>query len=333
MTIHHNLIRANSCNICKLCGEKGKKIYEALTDHLFNAPGVWNLTQCKNEHCGLVWLDPMPLEEDISIAYQNYYTHQSEVVIKDIGKILSQLVRKTVSITTGLFNEQTAIDTRYLDNNVTGNLLEIGCGAGDYLNKMKNLGWTVQGVEIDPVACQYAQEVNLIKVHQGTVESAAYPDNFFDAIVTYHVIEHVHDFVGMLKECHRIIKPKGKVVIITPNINSWAHHKFKENWRGLEPPRHLYLFSQETIKTAANLADFPTITVKTTPATADRIIRASMDLANAVKSDMNGENKKNPTVFDKVFRNIKALFYQHQEYQLWKKDPTIGEEIVLICQK
>jgi hypothetical protein len=63
------------CPNCYLCGTGGEPLYEGLKDRLFNAPGEWNLKRCPNPECGLLWLDPMPLEEDIGMAYETYFTH------------------------------------------------------------------------------------------------------------------------------------------------------------------------------------------------------------------------------------------------------------------
>src|SRR5208283_2932444 len=68
-------IRSFPCPKCYLCGADGEPLYAGLRDRLFNAPGEWGLKRCPNSECGLVWLDPMPLEEDIGIAYESYFTH------------------------------------------------------------------------------------------------------------------------------------------------------------------------------------------------------------------------------------------------------------------
>src|SRR5437762_123817 len=60
---------------CLLCGTKGELLYDALADFHFGAPGIWGLKKCPNKMCGLAWLDPFPLEEDIALAYRRYYTH------------------------------------------------------------------------------------------------------------------------------------------------------------------------------------------------------------------------------------------------------------------
>lgn len=64
----------------------------------------------------------------------------------------------------------------------------------------------------------------------------------FDVIVMNHVIEHVYDPVATLVECRRLLAPEGKIIIITPNLKSYGHEIYGEDWRALEPPRHLHLF-------------------------------------------------------------------------------------------
>src|SRR5438552_465301 len=68
-------IRSASAPSCCLCGSRGAFVYSSQADRLFGAPGRWNLKQCSNHACRLIWLDPMPLPEDLAKAYTRYYTH------------------------------------------------------------------------------------------------------------------------------------------------------------------------------------------------------------------------------------------------------------------
>ena len=68
-------IRVRACSDCYVCGSVGKMFYHDLRDRIFGTPGEWNVRKCPNPECGLMWLDPMPVKEDIGKAYQNYYTH------------------------------------------------------------------------------------------------------------------------------------------------------------------------------------------------------------------------------------------------------------------
>src|SRR5438477_10042475 len=72
------MIRSAPSPICCLCGGRGEVIHSALPDRLFDAPGVWNLKQCSNSSCRLIWLDPMPLTQDLGKAYTSYYTHATD---------------------------------------------------------------------------------------------------------------------------------------------------------------------------------------------------------------------------------------------------------------
>ena len=71
-----------------------------------------------------------------------------------------------------------------------------------------------------------------------------------------HLIEHVPDPVGLLKECRRVLKPGGRFILGTPNSESFGRLLFKADWRGLEPPRHLYLFCPSSIGMILNMAGF-----------------------------------------------------------------------------
>ena len=75
-------IRTCSRERCFLCGRPGTVVYQRLCDRIFGAPGEWSLKKCPAKDCGLVWLDPMPTEEDILKAYQDYYTHRREGTTK-----------------------------------------------------------------------------------------------------------------------------------------------------------------------------------------------------------------------------------------------------------
>src|SRR5438270_267680 len=68
-------IRTRPFPNCLLCGREGRWAYRDQSDRLFGAPGHWNFRQCANRDCGLIWLDPMPVTDDLAKAYAHYYTH------------------------------------------------------------------------------------------------------------------------------------------------------------------------------------------------------------------------------------------------------------------
>jgi 2-polyprenyl-3-methyl-5-hydroxy-6-metoxy-1,4-benzoquinol methylase len=333
MSENNQPIRTRACPQCYLCGARGHELYSRLTDRLFDAPGVWNLKQCPDAACGLIWLDPMPVEEDIALAYRSYYTHQSAGARKSTAALVDRILWGVLARATGLIKEQRAIWYRYLGDQSPGKLLEIGCGAGDYLARMRTLGWIVEGVETDPAACRHARKMYGLTVHEGTLESRGYPDDYFDAIVINHVIEHVFDPVGLLKECHRIVKSDGQVVVITPNVGSWARQKFQESWRGLEPPRHIHIFSSKPLKMCAGMGGFERVKLTSTPANAEHFISSSLTIKNSDEGCSIDPAVRSRGVVRTIIQKSKHFIYSLYEYYLWKSNPEIGEELVMICHK
>src|SRR5207245_4865170 len=115
-------------------------------------------------------------------------------------------------------------------------VLDIGCGDGYFLRIMRDLGWTVQGLEPDPKAAAFARAYGL-DIIQSPIEHASLPSNAFDVITTSHVIEHVLEPVTFLSVARRALRPDGLLYVFTPNAESWGHAMFGTSWSPLEPPR------------------------------------------------------------------------------------------------
>src|SRR5580692_3381840 len=277
-------IRSASCPHCILCGSVGVFVYRNRQDRLFGASGTWNLKQCVDRECGLIWLDPMPVNEDIGNAYANYYTHATQKTTESIGlrKRIRDLIQRgywanefkyetgvqpSLSRNLGRILYLSPIHRREADATVRclsavagGRLLDVGCGSGEWMLAMRQRGWEVEGCDFDENAVKAAKQ-NGLKVKCGSLEEQNYPDNSFDAVTLNHVIEHVPDPVGILSECVRILKHGGKLVLVTPNSSSLGHRVFKASWRGLEPPRHLHLFSMQSMHRAVAMAGFQSVSV------------------------------------------------------------------------
>lgn len=306
-TAQKDLIGTEAKPLCYLCGSPGKILYRECKDRLFGTPGNWTLKQCPSSECGLVWLDPMPIREEISKAYKNYYTHHEAGAgapkkSKSTFKQFMQAFRLTqangyyalkyrVKNQTSLLGKlaglliylQPAVKAKYdfkamyLQTRPGARLLEIGCGSGDQLAFLQGLGWQVEGLDVDPVAAGVASARGL-KVHVGSLEEQCFPARQFDAIVSSHVIEHVHDPVGLLRECSRILSPGGRLVIITPNTTSWFHKWFGANWLALDSPRHLHLFNSISLRRAAEHSGLSVRVITSTVREADGVYRASRDI-------------------------------------------------------
>jgi SAM-dependent methyltransferase len=205
----------------------------------------------------------MPTEADIAKAYASYQTHEPAVesTLRRLhSSVGDSYVRRRFGYGTdkpwlyplAFFNPAGLAEfgrtVMYLPAPATGaRVLDVGCGNGDFLVRMRQLGWEVEGVEPDAVAAGIAREKG-IKVYGGDLPSARFPAGAFEAVAMSHVVEHVHDPIAVLAECRRILKPDGTLVAITPNADSWGHRTFRDAWYALDPPRHLMLYRAANVR-------------------------------------------------------------------------------------
>jgi len=130
-------------------------------------------------------------------------------------------------------------------NNLDGRIfLDIGCGLGFAMSGL-DPQWVCHGVEYSKYAGSKAAEWG--DIHIGTVESACYRDNYFDAIMLYDVIEHVERPEDLIVEIRRILKPGGKLILGTPNFDSACARRYGEKYRMLHDQGHISLFSSYTM--------------------------------------------------------------------------------------
>lgn len=336
-------IRVQQVKVCPLCGNEGVPVYQGLRDRLFGAPGIWSLMQCPK--CELVWLNPQPVTSDINKLYADYHTHKlidySRKRLASLrkavkAKILQDKFGYLVNAQGGLLPNLSWIgplkeivggSVMYLKASDRGRLLDVGCGNGRVLAQMRELGWEVMGVEPDSEAVRIAKERFGLDVFQGTLEEAKFPDNSFDAITMNHVIEHVPDPIGLLAECRRVLKPGGKLVMVTPNIQSLGRRLFDEYWRGWEVPRHLVLFSPKSaLRVCVERAGLKVRSLWT-PAKGARFIYAASRLIRR-EGKLPGGSPQRPNLQLK----LESLVFWVIEYILCRVG-NFGEEIVVKAVK
>lgn len=313
------------------------------------------MRKCPAPGCGLMWLDPKPTEEDIPLAYRDYFTHAKPA--KDQDRPRRGLYRRAKSfyrearkegylaVRYGYRRDATPawkkcagmllhvsprrranLDARamHLPGDRPGRLLEVGCGSGRSLQAMRDLGWQVEGVDFDPAAVDNARTRGL-DVRLGDLEAQRYPDDRFDAVAMIHLLEHVHDPGGLLRECRRILKPAGRLVAVTPNGESLGHGLFRDRWLGLDPPRHLQIFNERSLQKIAVGVGFRTVEVTTTSHGAKDLFLGSLAIRRTGRHVL---NETPPRAAE-----LRARGFQWMEWALLHFRPRFGEEIVLKAGK
>jgi SAM-dependent methyltransferase len=218
---------------CPLCGSDNRETVLSAKDYLCGVPGLFVIQKCKN--CDMCYLSPAPRPEDLYKIYPDIY-HKGFIDQKPFWiKERLDFIR-TVS--------------------PAGRLLEVGCSAGHFLDKARDAGYDVFGIELDPATGEFARKHYGLKVETGSIMDLKLPQSFFNIIVLFDVFEHLTGPAACLEKLISALAPGGHIVIRVPNFSSYEARVFKENWYPLDLPRHLLHFSPDTLSRMLSDAGF-----------------------------------------------------------------------------
>lgn len=205
------------------------------------SPDTFLAMRCRG--CGLVYLNPRPSLNDLSRIYPPDY-HAFEFSPEHYGfvyKVRRRLeARRVISWCNDLKD-----DARILD---------VGCGDGFHLSLLRDFGkpgWRLEGIDLDDRAVAAATRAGLV-VHKGSVEQLDLP-HAYDLALLIQTVEHVGDPPGVLRAVRALLRPGGRLVIVTDNTHSLDFKLFKgRHWGGYHFPRHWNLFNPHTLRALAS---------------------------------------------------------------------------------
>jgi 2-polyprenyl-3-methyl-5-hydroxy-6-metoxy-1,4-benzoquinol methylase len=219
-----------SCPICE--GSRGTPLH---------IEGSFQMVRCSS--CQFVFLNPRPTVESLHHFYQKYLPEEESSI---------ELWKKMMK---PVFHRAADLLKQYRGN---GRLLDVGAGFGFFLAEMKNRGWEAVGLEISQKALDYARNVLELTIHPGPLENVGFPDNHFDAVTGFYVIEHLSHPMAFFRECYRILKPGGLLMLRYPHttpIKNFLHFFGIKN-RLYDLPAHLSDFSPKVIQQCLEKSGF-----------------------------------------------------------------------------
>ncbi len=234
---------------CDLCGADDAEPLLEEKDRLHHIEGTFTLVRCRQ--CGLMYLNPRPTPEEMVRYYPQEYMPYTPAC--DHPSPLLRLDRRY-----GQVKRRRAVIARA---GKPGRILDVGCAAGLFLDEMRRAGWESYGVEINEQAARYGQERLGLNISVGTLREAAFPDRFFNVVTLWNVLEHLHRPQETLTEIARITRPDGWLIVTIPNPDSIEARLFGPCWLGWDAPRHLYIYTQETLGRALERAGFTPVEV------------------------------------------------------------------------
>ena len=208
---------------------EGHDSREGLEGYLVPGKEWGRHVRCKN--CNLIYMNPM---EKVSKTNE-YYSKAKNTHAPTIRECYLRTAKSQV---------------RLIQKYAGGtNLLDIGCAQGFFLFGASKAGYTTKGIEISQDAAAYAIKEFGLDVEAKPFEELRFPENHFDVVTLWQVLEHAPYPLMMLKEVHRILKPGGLVVASTPNIGGIPAKILRKRWWDI---KRLHL-NQFTTKTLANI--------------------------------------------------------------------------------
>jgi 2-polyprenyl-3-methyl-5-hydroxy-6-metoxy-1,4-benzoquinol methylase len=207
---------------CNLCGADDARPLFRLRDYRLRVDDIdWNAVRCRR--CGLGYLNPRPAPDEIGRYYpERYFSHR--------GEQMERYVRQAAYV------PKSGRD-----------LLDIGTARGDFLAVMRDRGWNVAGIEPDPKA----GNPHAVTIHRTPFpDGCELPDASYDVVTAWAVLEHLYDPGAAFATFARLVRPGGTLIIQVPNLRS-----IYSRWALLEDvPRHLYFFSESTLRAYAHQA-------------------------------------------------------------------------------
>ena len=237
----------NKSGQCTFCGQGGKKIcniekYEAL----------------KCRRCGLIWINPHPLAEDIREIYSAQYFENWYLKYRDERKAYFRKRLKEIEKIIATDSKESVAERK---------LLDVGCGIGLFLEIARERGWDVQGCDTSSFAARYVRDNLNIEVRGKDLAEINFVPQSFDLITMWDVIEHLTHPREYLEKISSLLKDKGRLVIKTPDHPSRLFRLLgmvpSNSARGfLYIPSQIYHFSPAVLSNVLKKVGFKAIKVK-----------------------------------------------------------------------
>lgn len=224
---------AHASRPCPLCiSSEATRVFSG-RDTVYDTPGTWWVIRC--ESCGMMFTDPAVSPADIRRHYPDSYAAHEAAGAQRRRRLRDPWDR--------------------LPPIGQMRLLDVGCGSGGYLTRMRDRGWRVAGVEPSGAAAAAARAAGL-NVVEGVIPGAALSETEFDVTVMLGVIGCLPDPLATLQTLHAMLAPGGRLIVSEHNAASAASERFGPYWQGWDLPRHYNHLTPQSMAALLTRAGF-----------------------------------------------------------------------------
>lgn len=230
--------------VCLVCQKNNWKPLLEGRDFLHNLPGKFTVARCQD--CGFVATNPRPDAEEIRAYYpENYGPYQLNQarIAKHVG------FRRRFPLLYRLVEPNIFVVAKEAESEKELNVLEIGCGAGNFLYelKLRYPHWHLSGTDFSEQSIEHLQEAG-VPAYVSDLTKLRESDRSQDVVYGFMILEHLHFFEKTLAEVRRVLKDDGRLVVAVPNIASWQFRLFGRYAYILHLPAHLYHFTEDSLQ-------------------------------------------------------------------------------------
>lgn len=270
-----DVIEMESVN-CPLCGGGDHEAIVVGSDSSTGAMQTFCVVRCGN--CSLAFTNPRPTEKCIGVFYpadyRPYDRKKADRLLKEAAAVsvvrepFPNNVPAAEDRTLGARIAQWVLDRRarrrlwWIPLRPPGRILDFGCGAGDFLQRMQKRGWRVEGIDVSAKMARAIETGAGIRVHVGSLPHPSVERQAFDVVTMWNALEHVHEPRKVVSAARDALRPGGLLVVGVPNFDSWSCARFQQDWHALDVPRHLCHFTPKTLCALLRAEQFEIVSVE-----------------------------------------------------------------------
>ena len=233
---------------CNICESDSSVLFKSDNRHGQRLLSKGNFNVCECKKCKIVFTDVNVNDNYYNRYYLEDYYHDGGYSFI-INKILFFCIKYS-------FLEKLRLIKRYKAEG--SNILEIGCGKGDFLNRLPKY-FNKYAVEINQKACEYIRKYYKdIIVYDKEIDASFLKDkrNFYDLIVMRQSFEHINNPKIFLNSLAQLLKKDGVLILEVPNQRSLGFRLTKKYWFHLDTPRHLFHYNYQSLQQLLKKCNF-----------------------------------------------------------------------------
>lgn len=239
------------CPVCK--SENVKKTFSSFDTHgreMIDINEKFDVFAC--DKCGNIFLNIAADKEYYAKYYkEDYYDSNTDGLLGSITKMLRNFSFR---------RKQEFISSKFPENKKI-KLIDVGCGAGEFLESLDEKRFDIFGLEVSAVGNEICQKKHL-RVYREDILTKDFGEEKFDVVTLWHVLEHISSPTELFAKVYKILNKDGLLIFQVPNSDSLGFRLGKELWFHLDSPRHLWIPNKKSVYFLSNKGGFEVSEIK-----------------------------------------------------------------------